>query len=66
MRNTTKLIIFGVIVALIGWDVAAYLFGKNATISVVLTDWAYYTPWVSFVAGCLAGHWFWPARGSND
>jgi len=66
MRQVTKIIIFVTIVALIIWDVAAYVHGTNATISVLITDSSYYTPWVPFLAGCLAGHWFAPARGSRD
>ena len=62
----TKYIVIAVTVILIGYDIAAYLFGKNATISVFITDLSYYTPIVPFIAGVLCGHWFWPARGSHN
>jgi uncharacterized membrane protein YhdT len=66
IRLKTKWIIGLVILGLILWDIFAYLFGKNATISVVITDFSKYTPWVPFLFGVLMGHWFFPAKGSND
>lgn len=52
---------------LILWDVAAYIWGGGvATISVIITDWSYYTPWVPFAFGFLMGHWFVPAKRSVD
>lgn len=66
MRNATKTIIAVAFVILILWDIIAYVWGENATISVLVTDWSYYTPWMPFGAGFLMGHWFVPARGSKD
>jgi uncharacterized membrane protein YhdT len=66
MRKATKWIIGLTILALIIYDVFAFLGPENSTLSVVITDWSYYTPWVPFAFGVLMGHWFFPARGSND
>ena len=58
--------IIGITVVLLGLiDLGLYIWGENATFSVVITDWSYYTPWVPFLFGVLMGHWFFPARGSN-
>ena len=58
--------IIGITVVLLGLiDLGLYIWGENATFSVVITDWSYYTPWVPFAFGVLMGHWFFPARGSN-
>lgn len=66
IRKTTIWILGAVIVIMILWDVIAYLSTENATFSVVITDWSYYTPWMPFALGFLMGHWFAPAKGSND
>jgi len=66
MRKVTIWSLGIVTALLLIWDVLAYVFGENATISVVVTDWSYYTPWVPFAFGVLMGHWFFPARGSKD
>lgn len=66
MRLTTKWIILGTIIALIVYDIFAYLFGVNATLSVVITDFSFYSPWVPFAFGFLMGHWFFPAKRSQD
>lgn len=58
--------IIGITVVLLGLiDLGLYIWGENATFSVVITDWSYYTPWVPFLFGVLMGHWFFPPRGSN-
>jgi hypothetical protein len=66
MRNTTKWIILFTIIALIIYDIVAYLAGVNATLSVVITDFSFYTPWVPFAFGFLMGHFFAPAKRSID
>jgi len=66
MRKTSIIIIIVAVAIIIGWDILAYIFGENATFSVIMTDWSRYTPIVSMLWGVLMGHWFWPARGSND
>jgi len=50
----------------VAWDIYAYMHGTNSTISVVITDWAYYHPMAPFILGILMGHWLWPAKGSKD
>jgi hypothetical protein len=64
-RKISKWIIGLSIVVLGLVDLWLYLYGENATFSVVITDWSYYTPWVPFAFGVLMGHWFFPPRGSN-
>lgn len=66
LRSISKLIIVIVVVLAAIWDVYAYLNEENSTFSVIITDWAYYTPLVPFLFGMLMGHWFWPAKGSLD
>ena len=50
----------------IGWDIVAYMYGSNSTFSVVFTDWSRSFPTFAFLWGFLMGHWFWPARGTED
>jgi len=66
MRKITIWSLGIVTLVLLIWDVLAYFFGENATISVVVTDWAYYTPWFPLAVGVLIGHWFFPAKRSID
>jgi hypothetical protein len=65
MREITKIVIGVTILGLIAYDIFAYLRADNATISVIITDWSFYTPWVPFMFGFLMGHFFWPAKGSK-
>jgi F0F1-type ATP synthase assembly protein I len=65
MRQITKIIMAVALVVLVVWDIIAYIWGTNATISVIITDWSMYTPWVPFAFGFLMGHFFVPARGSE-
>lgn len=66
IRNITKWLMGVSLIILVAWDIYAFLATENATISVLITDWSFYTPWVPFAFGVLMGHWFFPARGSND
>ena len=44
------------------WDIYAVLVGgSRATLSVVITDFAYYSPAWPLIIGGLCGHWFFPA-----
>lgn len=65
IRYYSKVIMITVTIALVLWDVFAYLNEENATFSVIITDWSWYTPWVPFVFGVLMGHWVFPAKGSK-
>ena len=66
MRKAT-IWFMGVVTAIILiWDVVAYIVGDNASISVIVTDWSYYTPWIPFAVGFLMGHLFVPAKRSVD
>lgn len=66
IRAVTTYLVLAVIVILGVWDVIAYLKGTNSTISVVVTDWSRAIPSVAFLCGLLCGHWFFPAKGSED
>lgn len=48
------------------WDIVAISQGENATISVFITDWSRQVPQIAVLAGILIGHWFFPAKGSED
>lgn len=49
------------------WDIYAYVDGGGvSTFSVIITDSSLYSPMIPLVCGILMGHWFWPAKGSND
>jgi len=63
-RKISKWIIGLSIVVLGLVDLGLYVFGENATFSVVITDWSLYSPWMPFAFGVLMGHWFFPAKGS--
>jgi hypothetical protein len=65
-RLITKILLALSVIILIAWDVVAYIFGENATISVVITDFSFYTPWIPFAFGVLMGHLFFPPKRSID
>lgn len=65
-KKITGYIILGVTVLLVIFDVYAFMSAENSTLSVVITDWSRVYPSVAFVAGLLCGHWFFPAKGSED
>ena len=66
IKTISKIMIIVTFIIWIGWDIYAFLFGKDATLSVVITDWSYYSPMWPFVWGVLIGHWLWPARGTGE
>lgn len=47
------------------YDLYAWLYGVDATISIMITDFSYRSIPFTFGIGFLAGHWFFPARGSD-
>jgi len=63
-RKISKWVIASAIIILALIDVWLYLYGENATFSVVITDWSLYSPWMPFAFGFLMGHFFAPAKGS--
>ena len=66
-RKITGILILITAIIWIVWDIYAYVFGGgNATISVVLTDFSFYSPALPFIMGGLMGHWFFPAKRSID
>jgi hypothetical protein len=64
ITTTTAIIIVTALVWLI-WDVYLYIKMKSDpnvwTISMILTQFSWYSPALPFVAGFLMGHWFFPA-----
>lgn len=65
-KTITGYVILGATAILIIFDIYAFMSAENSTISVVITDWSRVYPSVAFVAGLLCGHWFFPAKGSED
>lgn len=66
IRRISMIMIIASFVIWIAWDIYAYFFGTDSTLSVVVTDWSHYTPMWPFLFGVLMGHWFWPAKRSGD
>lgn len=64
-RSLNKNIIFTLILLIALWDVFTFFKEDNATFSVIITDWSWYSPWMPFLFGVLMGHWFWPAKGTK-
>ena len=57
--TVTPIVIIGAVVALVIYDVIAYVVGGlKATISAVIWDWSKRYPFVPFVVGILMGHLF--------
>ncbi len=53
-------------VIVIVWDIYAYIYGNGvSTFSVIMTDWAFYTPILPFAWGFVMGHWFAAPAGSK-
>ena len=48
------------------YDLYAWLYGVDATISVLITDFSRRSVPFVFIIGFLAGHWFFPAKGSGE
>lgn len=65
MRKYTKIALLVFTIAIVLWDVFAFSFGKNATFSVIITDWSFYTPIMPLAWGVLIGHWFASPMGSK-
>lgn len=62
LRKVTGYVIGLIVLAILGYDVYAYLEGgQDATISsVIITDWALNYPAFTFLVGFVMGHLFWP------
>ena len=66
-RQISGLLILVTSIVWIIWDLYVYIFREeNSTISVVITDFSYYSPACPFIIGGLMGHWFFPAKRSVD
>lgn len=63
-RFWTKIVLAGVLAALIGWDVYVFGWGENrSTISEIIRDWSFEGSFLIPVAwGVLTGHFFWPLK----
>jgi hypothetical protein len=66
LRQISIWIMAALLVIIAVWDIYAFLNEENSTFSVIITDWSFYSPWVPFLFGVLMGHWFFPAKRSED
>jgi len=63
MRRATAIVLITLFVALIIFDIIAYVSsGPAATLSVVLADWHCKHPWLLLFTGFMGGHIVWPAK----
>ena len=64
MTTTTTWIMIVTALLWIIWDIYLYVrkekHPETKTISVIITEFSYYSPMLPFIAGLLCGHWFWP------
>ena len=59
-REMTKIIILSVLTFVILFDYwMEWKYGKEASVSSVLSLFMRQYPWFSFLSGFLCGHWFW-------
>jgi len=67
MMTLSTYIMIGTALLWIIWDI--YLFVKRqkdprvSTLSMILTQFSWYSPALPLIAGILMGHWFWPMNG---
>ena len=65
-RVISGLIVLATFAVWIIWDIYAILTeGVRATLSVVITDFSYYSPAWPLIIGFLCGHWFFPPSRRN-
>ena len=62
-RLMSGLVVIATFVIWVIWDIyALFTGGSRATLSVVITDFAFYSPAFTVIIGILIGHWFVPPR----
>lgn len=59
-RIATGLLLVGTGLVWLIYDLFAFAMFPEATISIVITDFSYYSPALPFVFGVLIDHWFIP------
>lgn len=60
-RQISGIIILATFVIWVVWDVYAFIKGgAGSTLSVVITDFSYYSPALPLIIGMLIDHWFIP------
>lgn len=60
-RMISGIIILSTFIIWIVWDVYAFIHGgEAATLSVIITDFSYYSPALPLIIGMLIDHWFIP------
>jgi len=57
--NLTSIVLITVFFGLVIFDVLLYALNM-ATISQVVTEVSFYTPFLPLLFGILLGHWLWP------
>ena len=66
MRNITKYVTAGLIVAILIYDVVAIqIGGTEASVSQIIIEWSYSVPAFTFAIGFIMGHLFWRLRDSK-
>jgi len=66
ITKLTKLFIVGITLFIIAYDVFAYLYGHDSTISQVIYSWSIKFPLLPLAVGVLMGHFFWPNSRANE
>lgn len=61
-RKITKVLVIWTVIIWVCWDVLAFVQHNDSTISVFIWGWSQRYPIISFGAGVLAGHLFFPAK----
>lgn len=65
-RKITTYVITGSAAAFIGYDALVISeAGTEASISMILIEWSYKYPLMTFAAGILGGHLFWRVRDNK-
>lgn len=64
-RDFTKVFIFVTLGIIILVDLFLWIWGEDSTISSVIVDYTYKWPVISFIAGVVCGHLFWPMTKSG-
>lgn len=63
INNITVVLLISTAVIWIVWDIYLYVRMKDgkqvSTLSMILTDFSWYSPALPFFAGVLMGHWWW-------
>ena len=63
VKKITMIFVPAVILAILGYDVFAYMNGgQQSTVSNVVIEWSHQYPAMTFFIGFVMGHLFWQMR----